>query len=73
MNGRRHPSLSALLEVGILFLPAIPAYLWMWPNLGGTLNDIVQVVVYVYILVGTLYIGLRRWSWDQLGLNRKGI
>jgi membrane protease YdiL (CAAX protease family) len=68
-----HPSLSALLEVGVMFLPAIPAYLWMWPNLKGVQNDIVQSVVYVYILVGTLFIGLRRWNWDQLGVNRKGI
>jgi len=68
-----HPSLSALLEVGGMFLPAIPAYLWMWPNLKGAHNDLVQVIVYVYILVGTLYIGLRRWNWSQLGLNRKGI
>ena len=68
-----HPSLSALLEVGVMFLPAIPAYLWMWPNLKGAQNDLFQVIVYVYILVGTLYIGLRRWNWSQLGVNRKGI
>jgi len=68
-----HPSLSALLEVGVMFLPAIPAYLWMWPNLKGAQNDLFQVIVYVYILVGSLYIGLRRWNWSQLGVNRKGI
>lgn len=62
-----------MLEVGGMFLPAIPAYLWMWPNLKGAHNDLVQVIVYVYILVGTLYIGLRRWNWNQLGVNRKGI
>ncbi len=73
MNSRYHPSLSALLEVGILFLPAVPAFLWMWPNLQGVQNDIFQVIAYVYILVGTLYIGLRRWNWSQLGLNRKGV
>jgi len=56
-----------------MFLPAIPAYLWMWPNLKGAQNDLFQVIVYVYILVGTLYIGLRRWNWSQLGVNRKGI
>jgi membrane protease YdiL (CAAX protease family) len=27
----------------------------------------------VYILAGTLFIGRRRWSWSQLGLNRQGI
>ncbi len=67
------PSQSALLEIGILFLPAIPAYLWAWPNLKGSSLDIFQVLVYLYVLAGTLYIGLRRWSWDQLGVNRKGL
>ena len=73
MNPQASPSISALLEIGILFLPAIPAYLWMWPNLKGSQNDIFQVIVYLYILAGTLFIGLRRWNWGQLGLNRKGI
>ena len=73
MKSRLHPSLAALLEVGILFLPAIPAYLWVWPNLEGTSNDIFQVIVYFYILAGTLYIGLRRWNWGQLGMNRRGL
>jgi membrane protease YdiL (CAAX protease family) len=68
-----HPSLSALLEIGILFLPAIPAYLWVWPKLEGVPLDIFQVFVYLYVLAGTLFIGLRRWNWDQLGLNRQGI
>jgi membrane protease YdiL (CAAX protease family) len=27
----------------------------------------------VYLIAGALFIGLRRWSWDQLGLNRNGI
>jgi membrane protease YdiL (CAAX protease family) len=45
----------------------------MWPNLKGTQNDIVQAFVYLYILAGTLYIGLRRWNWSQLGLNLKGV
>ncbi len=30
------PGLSAMLEVGIMFLPAIPAYVWMWPNVKNT-------------------------------------
>jgi hypothetical protein len=33
----------------------------------------VQVLVYLYILAGCLVIGRRRWSWDQLGLNRRGL
>jgi membrane protease YdiL (CAAX protease family) len=68
-----HPSLSALLEIGILCLPAIPSYLWIWPNLQGAQNELFQVIIYVYILAGTLTIGLRRWNWSQLGLNKKGI
>ena len=67
------PNLSALMEIGVMFLPAIPAYLWVWPNVQGTLQDIFQVFVYVYILAGTLFIGLRRWNWGQLGINRQGI
>jgi membrane protease YdiL (CAAX protease family) len=70
---RSHPYLSALLELGILFLPAIPAYLWVWPNLTGVYTDVFQVIVYLYFLAGTLFIGLRRWNWGQLGINRKGI
>jgi hypothetical protein len=73
MNNRQYPSLSVLLEIGILFLPAIPAYIWIWPNLSTMQNDIFQVIVYIYVLVGALFIGLRRWNWNQLGLNYKGI
>lgn len=69
-----HPSnRSAWLEIGLLFLPAIPAYLWLWPNLRGAQNDIAQAIVDLYVLAGTLVIGLRRWDWGQLGLNRRGI
>ena len=67
------PSQSAVLEIGLLFLPAIPAYLWAWPNLKGSRLDIFQVLTYLYVLAGTLFIGLRRWNWSQLGLNRKGL
>jgi membrane protease YdiL (CAAX protease family) len=73
MNRHSSPNLSALLEIGLLFLPTIPAYLWIWPNLEGGHYDIFQVFVYLYILTGTLFIGLRRWNWSQLGLNRQGI
>src|SRR3990170_6219639 len=69
-----HPEVSALIEVGMLFLPSIPAYIWLWPAVSGTdLLYPVQCLVYVYILCGTLFIGLRRWTWGQLGLNRRGI
>jgi membrane protease YdiL (CAAX protease family) len=67
-------SLGALAEVVLLFTPAIPAYLWLWPAVSGTrwLTS-VQVGVYLYFLAGSLAIGLRRWSLSQLGLNRRGI
>jgi membrane protease YdiL (CAAX protease family) len=69
-----HPEVSALVEVGVLFLPAIPAYLWLWPAVEGTrLLYPVQSLAYIYVLAGTLYIGLRRWNWGQLGLNRQGV
>jgi membrane protease YdiL (CAAX protease family) len=68
------PSQSALVEIGMMFLPALPAYIWLWPNVSGSewLMS-VQSAVYVYFIAGALFIGLRRWNWDQLGLNRRGI
>jgi len=69
-----HPGVSALIEVGVLFLPAIPAYIWLWPAVEGTrLFYPVQSLVYMYVLAGTFYIGLRRWDCGQLGLNKRGI
>ena len=67
-------SLGALAEVVLLFTPAVPAYLWLWPAVSGTrwLTS-VQVGVYLYFLARSLAIGLRRWSLRQLGLNRRGI
>jgi membrane protease YdiL (CAAX protease family) len=75
VKGKRiHPGLATLAELGIMFLPAIPAYIWAWPALQGSVfQDIFQVAAYLYILLGTIYIGRRRWNWAQLGLNRKGI
>ncbi len=70
---RLHPSLAGLLEVGVMVLPAIPAYLWVWPKVSGTALDIWQTVVYLYVIVGTVFIGRRRYSWGELGLNRRGI
>lgn len=69
----RSPSLAALIEIGMLFLPAIPAYLWAWPNLHGVALDVFQSLAYLYVLAGTLFIGLRRWNWQQLGVNRQGL
>jgi membrane protease YdiL (CAAX protease family) len=63
-----------MIEVGILFLPSIPAYVWLWPNLDSPgLNTLVQSLAYLYVLAGCVVIGRRRWSWGQLGLNRRGI
>ena len=74
IRSRIPPSQTALAEVALLFLPALPAYLWLWPNVEGKAWLMpVQVVVYVYFLAGCLLIGLRRWNLDQLGLNRKGL
>jgi membrane protease YdiL (CAAX protease family) len=73
MKIHRSTFLNPLLELGFLFLPAIPAYLFLWPKVSGTAQDILQIFSYFYVLAGTLWIGLRRWRWDQLGLNRRGI
>ncbi len=71
---RLRPEISALAELGLLFSPAIPAYIWLWPNVSGTdLFYAVQAAVYIYVLGGVLFIGLRRWAWDQLGLNWRGM
>lgn len=52
MRTRLSPSVAALMEVGILFLPAILAYLWLWPNMHGTTGEVVQSLVYLYVLAG---------------------
>ncbi len=67
------PGLSALLEVGVMFLPAIPAYLWLWPNVTGLSAAIANSASDLYAITGSLVIGLRRWNWSGLGVNRKGI
>jgi membrane protease YdiL (CAAX protease family) len=66
-----HPGLQTLLWVGVLFLPALPAYVWVWPNITGTEAEAWQTFAYVYVLVGTWWIG-RRYTPEALGLNRKG-
>lgn len=74
MQKRLSPGLVALVHVGIMFLPGIPAYLWLWPNVKGTAWLMpIHVAVYFYFLAGCLIIGLRRWSLSDLGLNRKGV
>jgi membrane protease YdiL (CAAX protease family) len=57
-----------------MFLPGIPAYLWLWPAVSETAwHRPVQVAVYLYFLAGCLVIGLRRWNLGQLGLNQQGL
>lgn len=75
VSGRRIPDhLSVLAEAALLFVPAIPAYLWLWPKVAGTGWYLpVQVASYVYLLAGCLIIGLRRWTLAQLGLSKKGL
>ncbi len=68
-----HPGLSALFEVGLMFLPAVPAYLWVWPVLEGSSFWIFQCLAYLYVLAGTLFIGLRRWNLRALGMNGHGV
>src|SRR3974377_1615097 len=72
---RRLPrGVQALIEVGILFLSGIPAYIWLWPNVDNTDWFVpVQVLLYLYFLAGALVIGLRRGNGDQLGLDRQGL
>ena len=69
----RPRSLIALIELGTLFLPGIPAFFWLWPRLSGPAADAAQVVAYLYLLAGGLVIGLRRWTPYQLGLSRRGL
>jgi protein-S-isoprenylcysteine O-methyltransferase Ste14/membrane protease YdiL (CAAX protease family) len=70
---RMPPGVSALLELVVMFLPSIPAYLWLWPTVGSDAANKVMSLVYVYTLVGALWIGLRRWNLSQLGINLSGL
>jgi membrane protease YdiL (CAAX protease family) len=73
MKSKLPRGLSALLEVGVMFLPAIPAYLWLWPNVVGTCAWIANSLSDLYAIAGSLVIGLRRWSLDELGVKRRGL
>jgi hypothetical protein len=74
MQRRLHPGLNALAEVALMFAPALPAYLWLWPTVTGTeWHTPAEVATYAYFFIGCLIIGLRRWNPSQLGLNRQGI
>ena len=73
MKSKLPAGLTALLEVGVMFLAAIPAYLWLWPNVEGTSAWIANSLSDLYAFAGSLVIGLRRWSLDELGVNRKGL
>lgn len=73
MQAQRRAALTALSEFVVMFLPGIPAYIWLWPRVSGVTGDLVEAAVALYFLAGCLVIGLRRWNLDQLGLNRRGI
>ncbi len=74
MRNRLPPGLSAIIEVALMFAPALPAYLWLWPNVTATeWHTPAEVVTYAYFLICCLIIGLRRWNLGQLGVNRQGI
>ena len=73
MKSKLPPGLSALMEVGVMFLPAIPAYLWLWANVEGTSAWIANSLSDLYAIAGSLVIGLRRWSLHELGVNCKGL
>lgn len=65
---------SALIEIGLMFLPGIPAYFWLWSRVADTAWDRpANALVYIYFSVCILFIGLRRWSWNEIGINRNGI
>jgi hypothetical protein len=72
-QSRCSPGPAALLEILILFSPAIPAYLWLWPNVSAVWQETAWSRVDLYILAGSLFIGLRRWNLGQFGVNRKRI
>lgn len=56
-----------------MFLPAIPAYLWLWPNVEGTSACLANAAANLYAIAGSLVIGLRRWNLNELGVNRRGL
>lgn len=68
-----HSAKGALVEFGLMFLPGVPAYLWLWPNVTADDRTWIQVIVYLYFLAGCVIIGFRRWTPDQLGLNARGL
>lgn len=73
MQTPRRTAVTAIVEIAVLFLPGIPAYIWLWSNVSGTTAMIANIAVYFYFLAGGFIIGLRRWNLSQLGLNRQGI
>jgi membrane protease YdiL (CAAX protease family) len=66
-------SITALLEICLLFLPAIPAYIWVWPNITGNGKLLAHILTYGYVILGSFLIGLRRWKPADLGINLNGI
>ena len=73
MQTPRQIALTAIVEIAVLFFPGIPAYIWLWSRVSGAAAEIATISAYIYFLLGALIIGLRRWNWNQLGVNRQGI
>ena len=73
MLGAVSKELKTLLAVGLLFTPALPAYLWLWPVVEGPLAEAAEWIAYAYIIAGTIWIGRRYWRWDELGLKWSGL
>lgn len=57
----------------MLFAPAPPARLRLWPHVAGVRQYVTQVAVCLYLLLGAVGIDRRRRSRDQLGVNGRGL
>jgi membrane protease YdiL (CAAX protease family) len=73
LRSRLSPGAMALLQTAILFLPSIPAYLWVWPNIPYASRWIAESLANCYAIIVCLSIGLRKWNLNQLGVNTNGI
>ncbi|MHB1133561.1 MAG: CPBP family intramembrane glutamic endopeptidase [Chloroflexota bacterium] len=74
MSERPHRGLSALFWLGLLFLPGLPAYLWLFPAVNGTAAEHwLGVAIFFYFLGGALLIARGRWSLAELGVNGRGL
>lgn len=62
-----------LAWLALLFAPALPAYLWVWPRLDGCQEDTFQMLTYLYLLGGGLLIA-RLWGLPSaIGFTRRNF